>query len=276
MGSWPIRRHSLWRIRPGSRRSLSERVQKYLANAGAGSRREIERWIAAGRLRIDGRVAQPGDRVSGTEHFRLDDRDLQIAPPAADAPEHVLYYKPAGEITTRSDPDGRRTVFDSVPPPGAGRWITVGRLDLSTSGLLLLTTDGQLAHRLMHPGYEIPRTYAVRILGRLTEAHLEQLRDGIELDDGPARASDVRASGGTGANAWYDVTLSEGRNREVRRLFEALGFAVNRLIRIQYGPLKLSNLRRKQSRPLTHEERKALYASVGLRSPVPPKNRHRR
>ena len=178
-----------------------------------------------------------------------------------------MYYKPAGEITTRDDPEGRRTVFAGVPEPKAGRWITVGRLDLSTSGLLLLTTHGELAHRLMHPSYEIPRTYSVRVLGRLSDSQVSSLRSGVELDDGPARVGDIREAGGTGANAWYEVTLSEGRNREVRRLFEAVGLTVNRLIRVQYGPLRLSRLRRGESRALTKAELEPLFSSVGLRLP---------
>ena len=249
------------------RANLSERVQKLLANAGLGSRREIERWIAEGRLLIDGRIAQPGDRVDGSERFRLDDRELKLAETDAAAPEHLMYYKPAGEITTRDDPQGRRTIFESLAEPAAGRWISVGRLDLSTSGLLLLTTDGELAHRLMHPSYEIPRTYSVRILGRLTDDQSAALQSGIELEDGSARLDQLSEAGGSGANAWYEVTLREGRNREVRRLFEALGHTVNRLIRIRYGPLRLSRLSRGESRPLNVGERNALYSSVGLQKP---------
>jgi 23S rRNA pseudouridine2605 synthase len=255
------------RRQSGNRANLSERVQKWLANAGAGSRREIERWISDGRLRINGRTASIGDRVTGDERFWLDGQEITPNAPDLGSPEHLLYYKPTGEITTRSDPEGRRTVFDSVDAPSAGRWINVGRLDAGTSGLLLLTTDGELAHRLMHPSYEIPRTYSVRILGRLTEEHIALLRRGVELDDGPARVSNVQPAGASGANAWYEVTLSEGRNREVRRLFQALDFEVNRLIRIRFGPLKLSRLRRGESRPLTRGEIGALYTSVGLSPP---------
>ncbi len=256
---------SLW---SRSRASLSERVHKWLANAGAGSRREIERWIKDGRLRIDGRTAGIGDRVTGKERFWLDGKEItpEVAGPKA-APEHLLYYKPAGELTTRSDPEGRPTIFESIPEPKAGRWVSVGRLDASTSGLLLLTTDGELAHRLMHPSYEIPRTYSVRILGRLKDEHFERLRAGVELDDGPARVSDIRAGGATGANAWYELTLSEGRNREVRRVFEALGFEVNRLIRIRFGPLRLSRLRRGESRAVERSEIAAVYSCVGLSPP---------
>lgn len=205
--------------------------------------------------------------MAGTERFWLDGDE--ITPNAADtaAPEHLMYYKPAGEITTRSDPEGRKTVFDNVDGPRAGRWISVGRLDVNTSGLLLMTTDGELAHRLMHPSYEIPRTYSVRVLGRLTEDQIRQLRSGVALEDGPALVRDVREGGASGANAWYEVTLDEGRNREVRRMFAALGFDVSRLIRTRYGPLRLSRLRRGQSRALTREEIGAVYSSVGLTVP---------
>jgi 23S rRNA pseudouridine2605 synthase len=158
-------------------------------------------------------------------------------------------------------------VFESVPEPAAGRWINVGRLDASTSGLLLLTTDGELAHRLMHPSYEVPRTYSARIKGRLSDTHFEQLRSGVQLEDGLAKVSDVRAGGASGANAWYEVTLKEGRNREVRRIFDALGFEVSRLIRIRYGPLRLSRLRRGQSRALERGEISAVYSCVGLSPP---------
>lgn len=242
-------------------------MHKWLAGAGVGSRREIERWIRAGRLRINGRTAKLGDQVTGSERFWLDDSEITPAAPDPAAPEYVLYYKPAGEITTRSDPEGRRTVFDSLAAPRAGRWINVGRLDASTSGLLLLTTDGELAHRLMHPSYEIPRTYSARILGRLSEDHVAQLQSGVELDDGIASFGSVQPGGATGANAWYEVTLSEGRNREVRRVFEAIGFDVNRLIRTRYGSLRLTQLRRGQSRPLTRGEIGSLYSSVGLQLP---------
>ncbi|MGD8323125.1 MAG: pseudouridine synthase [Gammaproteobacteria bacterium] len=250
-----------------SRVTLSERVHKWLASTGAGSRREIERWINDGRLRIDSRIAQIGDRVTGNERFWLDGHEITPIAPERSSFEYLLYYKPAGEITTRSDPEGRRTVFDSVAAPTAGRWINVGRLDASTSGLLLLTTDGELAHRLMHPGYAIPRAYSVRVHGRLSENHIAALRRGVELEDGTARVSAVRPGGASGANAWYEVTLSEGRNREVRRVFQALGFEVNRLIRTRYGPLQLTRLRRGESRPLTRGEIEALYSSVNL--PLP-------
>jgi 23S rRNA pseudouridine2605 synthase len=248
-----------------SQPKLAERLQKVLANAGAGSRRQIERWIAEGRIVVNGKTAQLGDRLVGTERVRLDGREIRLGPVRGRVRhEHLAYHKPAHEITTRDDPEGRPTVFESIPEPRHGRWISVGRLDVTTSGLLLLTTDGELAHRLMHPSYEIKRQYAVRLLGTPTDSQLQALRDGVELEDGVARVESIEPRGGSGVNVWYELTLREGRNREVRRLFEALGITVSRLIRIGYGPIALERLRRGQSRFLSDSERAALYAAVGL------------
>jgi 23S rRNA pseudouridine2605 synthase len=220
------------------------RLQKLLAGAGLGSRRAIEEWIRAGRVTVAGRPAQLGDRAGPTDDIRLDGRKLELGSQAAPR-ELLLYYKPVGEVTTRSDPQGRPTVFERLPPPDSGRWITVGRLDVGTAGLLLFTTDGELAHRLMHPSGEVEREYLVRLRGRLGPAVLERLKQGVMLEDGPGRFDAISASDGpgkerdAGAHGSYRVVLHEGRNREVRRLFEAVGFEVSRLLRIRYGPLVL-------------------------------------
>jgi 23S rRNA pseudouridine2605 synthase len=218
------------------------RLQKLLAGAGIGSRRQIEAWIRAGRLTLDGRLAQLGDRAGPGATICLDGQRLQVAPDSGQGPAEVLlYYKPTGEVTTRRDPDGRPTVFDRLPPPRQGRWIVVGRLDVNTAGLLLFTTDGTLAHGLMHPSRQIEREYLVRVRGRPEPATLARLRAGVVLEDGPAafdrivEQPELRET----HNAVYRVVLHEGRNREVRRLWEAVGHEVSRLLRIRYGPLEL-------------------------------------
>lgn len=243
---------------------MADRIQKVLANAGLASRREVERWIKQGRLVVGDRPARLGDQLSGDERIFLDGRLLRVHSPSPQTAESIAYYKPAGEITSRKDPEGRPTVFEQIKPPRRGRWVSVGRLDINTSGLLLLTTDGELAHRLMHPSYEIPREYAVRILGRLSRQQMKRLQDGVELEDGMARFDAIAASGGEGANAWYRVTLHEGRNREVRRLFEALEVPVSRLLRTRFGPIELGNMRRGLSRGLEKQELRSLYSAVDL------------
>ena len=215
------------------------RLQKLLAEAGLGSRRTIEQWIRAGRVTLAGRTARLGDRAGPDDEVRLDGRRLELAGSAA-AAELLLYYKPAGEVTTRSDPDGRPTVFERLPPPRRGRWIAVGRLDVNTSGLLLLTTDGALAHRLMHPSSGIEREYLVRLRGRPGPQVLRRLLEGVTLEDGPARFDRIRAEPAAGGgHSSFRVVLHEGRNREVRRLWQAAGFEVSRLLRIRYGPFEL-------------------------------------
>src|ERR1700704_2059126 len=220
------------------------RWQKLRAAAGLGSRRTIEEWIRAGRVTVGGRVARLGDRAASADDVRLDgvQLDLQAGEPASR--ELLLYYKPLGEVTTRSDPQRRPTVFERLPPPRTGRWIAVGRLDVNTSGLLLLTTDGELAHRLMHPSSEVEREYLVRLRGRPGPQVLRRLLAGVQLDDGPARFDRISAEGldeqGAGArHSTFRVVLHEGRNREVRRLWSAEGFEVSRLRRIRYGPVEL-------------------------------------
>ena len=216
---------------------MSERLQKLLATAGHGSRRGIEEWIRDGRVTINGRVAALGDRASHDDRICLDGRALELR--GAESTAVLLYHKPVGEVTTRSDPEGRPTVFDQLPPAPGGRWIVVGRLDVNTSGLLLFTNDGALAHRLMHPSSEVEREYRVRLRGTPTAAVLERLRRGVELEDGLANFDRIEAESADGSHSWFRVCLHEGRNREVRRLFEHEGFEVSRLSRIRYGSVKL-------------------------------------
>lgn len=221
------------------------RLQKLLAEAGLGSRRTVEGWIREGRVSVAGRTAALGDRASATDDVRLDGRKLDLGSTPPGSRELLLYYKPLGEVTTRSDPQGRPTVFERLPAPRRGRWISVGRLDVNTSGLLLLTTDGELAHRLMHPSSEIEREYLVRLRGRPGPATLRRLLEGVELEDGPARfdrvspAEDEGAPGPADSHCAFRVVLHEGRNREVRRLWNAVGYEVSRLLRIRYGPIVL-------------------------------------
>ncbi len=217
---------------------MSERLQKLLAGAGHGSRRGIEDWIRAGRVTVNGRVATLGERATGTDQIYLDGKPLDLGG-RRESVEVLLYNKPMGEVTTRNDPEARPTVFDRLPPPGSGRWIVVGRLDVNTSGLLLFTNDGELAHLLMHPSSEIEREYRVRLRGTPPSEVLERLRAGVELDDGPARFDRITAEPPEGSHSWVRVCLHEGRNREVRRLFEHQGFEVSKLTRIRYGNIEL-------------------------------------
>jgi len=216
------------------------RLQKLLAEAGLGSRRTVEAWIREGRVTIGERTARLGDRASLTDEVRLDGRKLDLGGGPAAGRELLLYYKPVGEVTTRRDPQGRPTVFERLPRPTQGRWISVGRLDVNTSGLLLLTSDGELAHRLMHPSGEVEREYLVRVRGRPGPGVLQRLLAGVSLEDGPAKFDAISADPpGDGGHSSFRVVLREGRNREVRRLWEAVGFEVSRLLRIRYGPLEL-------------------------------------
>jgi 23S rRNA pseudouridine2605 synthase len=217
---------------------MSERLQKLLAGAGHGSRRGIEEWIREGRVTINDRVAVLGDRATSADRICLDGKPLDLGG-QREQTEVLIYHKPVGEVTTRSDPENRPTVFERLPPAASGRWIVVGRLDVNTSGLLLFTNDGELAHRLMHPSSEIEREYRVRLRGQPTAAVIEQLGAGVMLEDGPARFDRIEAESTEGSHAWYRVCLHEGRNREVRRLFEAVGFEVSKLSRIRYGSVIL-------------------------------------
>ncbi len=218
---------------------MSEKIQKVLARAGKGSRREMETYISAGRISIDGKTAFLGDRIEGTEQIRLDGHIVKLKAKEDDICRVIMYNKPEGEMCTRKDPEGRPTVFDRLPPLENSRWVAVGRLDINTSGMLLFTTDGELANRLMHPSQKVEREYAVRIFGEVNEAMLQTLRAGVKLEDGPAKFQKITYKGGEARNHWFHVVLSEGRNREVRRLWESQEVQVSRLIRVRYGDMEM-------------------------------------
>ncbi len=247
-----------------------ERLQKILAQAGVGSRREMEEWIAAGKVSVNGVVATLGQSVVPTDKVKIGGRLINISfTGSSRAPRVLMYHKPEGEIVSRDDPDGRPSVFAALPRMRGGRWINVGRLDFNTSGLLLFTTSGELANKLMHPSSELVREYAVRVLGEVTLEAQQQLLNGIELEDGMASFASLQDAGGEGANHWYRVSLYEGRNREVRRMFEAIGCTVSRLIRVRYGPFSLPpQLKRGKARELTEAEIKVLLRELEKSVPM--------
>ena len=225
--------------------------------------------MAEGRVRVNGRVAAAGTRIRSGDRVRIDGRPVFV--PAAESCRLLLYHKPAGEVTTRRDPEGRRTVFDRLPRLRSERWVAIGRLDINTSGLILFTTQGELAHRLMHPRYRIDREYAVRVLGRVDAGMIGSLERGVELEDGPARFLSIDAEGGSGANRWFRVVLAEGRNREVHRLWESQGVRVSRLMRVRFGPVRLpSRLPAGAFMDVPDRERAALFETVELDDPGPP------
>lgn len=239
-----------------------------LADTGLGSRRQLEQWIAAGRVSVNDQPAIVGQRVAPGDRIAVDGRPVNVA--HQEGCRVVVLNKRPGVICSRSDPEGRATVFDDLPPLRSGRWISIGRLDVQTAGLLLLTNDGALAHRMMHPGTGLDREYAVRVHGRLTEEELAVLKAGVEVEGEQLAFSDIRYYDGSGANHWYHVVLMEGRNREVRRLFEAVGLTVSRLKRVRYGPVVLpSTLRQGQRRELSEDDLKTLYALLGLPLTLP-------
>jgi len=249
---------------------MSERLQKVLARAGYGSRRKIEGWMREQRITVNGVAAELGQKISDTDVILIDGQPVSVAVALAKPkPRTLIYHKPVGELTTHSDPEGRPTVFDHLPKMKTARWISVGRLDMNTSGLMILTTDGELANCLMHPSYEIEREYAVRVLGEVSPDVLKRLLSGITLEDGKARFESVKDAGGSGANHWYHVVLKEGRNREVRRMWESEGIKVSRLMRIRFGPVTLP----REIRPGKHQELgraqiRALYGAVDLKPPA--------
>jgi len=242
-----------------------ERLQKIMATAGLGSRRGLERQIKAGEMRINGKVASLGQLATVGDRISFEGKNWKVT--TTGSPQRSLVYnKKTGEVTTRSDPEKRRTVFDHLPPIGGARWIAVGRLDINTSGLLLMTTDGELANAMMHPSNQVDREYACRIFGEVTAAQIENLKKGVTLDDGPAHFSDIVESGGSSeGNHWYHVTLLEGRNREVRRLWDSQGVTVSRLKRVRYGAVFLpKRLRMGEWSELTAKDHQVLREDVGL------------
>ncbi|MGB4467022.1 MAG: pseudouridine synthase [Azovibrio sp.] len=257
------------RAKPVPEAPESERLHKVLAQAGLGSRREMETWIAEGRVQVNGEPAQVGQSVGPRDRVKVNGKLVSLHF-SNRLPRVLMYHKPEGEIVSRDDPEGRPNVFTALPRLRGGRWVAVGRLDLNTSGLILFTTSGELANQLMHPGSELLREYAVRVLGELSMASQRQLLDGVMLEDGMAQFDSLEDGGGQGANHWYKVTLHEGRNREVRRMFEAVGSRVSRLIRVRYGPFLLPPwLKRGQSRELEEADVKRLMQGLKAASAKP-------
>ncbi len=239
------------------------KLQKLLAQKGLGSRREMEALIAEGNITLNGKTAVLGDRAGAGDIVRIGRRVIRIHA-EEDLPKVLLYHKPEGEIVSRDDPQGRPSVFDKLPYLRSSKWIAIGRLDFNTSGLLIFTNDGALANRLMHPRFEMEREYAVRILGELTDEQMAQLTAGIELEDGQAAFTYLADQGGEGANHWYRVILKEGKNREVRRMFEAIGLTVSRLMRVRFGPINLPpRIKRGQWMELDEKETRRLLSLIG-------------
>lgn len=252
-----------------------QRLQKILAQSGLGSRRDMEMLIEQGRVSVNGQRAQLGQRIGPSDRVRVEGRLMALKFPRV-PPRVILYHKPEGEIVSRDDPQARASVFDRLPSVHRARWVSVGRLDYNTCGLLIFTTSGELAHRLMHPRFEAEREYAVRIRGRLDEAQLKRLIAGVALPEGRARMESVEEGGGEGANHWYRVVVEEGRNRLVRRMFEELGFTVSRLMRTRFGPISLPpRLRRGQWMELPAEEVRKLLEWAKMRAESAPVRRQR-
>ncbi len=250
----------------------TEKLQKVLASMGFGSRREIEGWIKEGKVKVNRKVATIGDRIGSHDRVELNGRVVDLKKNEHVKHEVLIYHKPTQEMCSRSDPEQRPTVFENLPSLHGKRWIAVGRLDFTTLGVLLFTTDGELANRLMHPSFEIEREYAVRVLGKVDPEMITLLKDGVRLEDGYANFDDMWDAGGDGANHWYHVVLREGRNREVKRLFESQGLTVSRLIRVRYGFVTLPRfLKAGDFRKMEYKELDKLYELVGLKTETPKK-----
>jgi len=244
---------------------VSERIQKALANAGLGSRREIERWVAEGRITIDGRVAKLGDQVAGRERVCVDGRPVRALSTTKREPSFLAFYKPGAARGADEEAE-----LD-VPRPKHGRWIDFAPLDAKTSGLVVLTTDGELAHLLMRPTAVPEREFAVRLVGEASPGQVARLLEGVDLEDGTLRVASLDPAGGSGTNVWYNLVLREARQRGLRAAFAAVGLGVSRVIRVRYGAVALGRMRRGQSRPLNREEIDGLYALAGARAPREPK-----
>jgi 23S rRNA pseudouridine2605 synthase len=248
----------------------TQRLHKLMALAGLGSRRDMEELVVSGRVTVNGEPAKQGQGVTQYDMVRLDNRHIKL-PFEAELPQILIYHKPEGEIVSQDDPEGRASVFDKLPRIKQGKWIAIGRLDMNTSGLLIFTNSGELANRFMHPRYEVEREYAVRIFGELTEGQMLTLTQGIELEDGPAAFDSISPQGGEGANHWYQVVIREGRNREVRRLFEAFQLPVSRLMRVRFGPVNLPpRVKRGTMLKLEQKQVVELLEWAGLEVPKTP------
>jgi 23S rRNA pseudouridine2605 synthase len=234
---------------------MSEKLQKVLARAGFGSRREIESWIEQGRIKVNGKIALIGERVIDTDKVIVDGKKLAPQRSIRLDKRVLLYNKPEDEICTRKDPEGRPTVFDKLPPLKHGRWVSIGRLDINTSGLLLFTTDGELANKLSHPSSMVEREYAVRVMGEVSPEMIQSMYGGIIIEDHLCRFTDIQYYAGEGINQWYHVVLMEGRNREVRKIWESQGLKVSRLKRVRFGPIFIpSTVRKGQFQELSKNE----------------------
>lgn len=267
----PITKSALKIAQPSE---AGERIQKVLARGGIASRREIERWVDEGRIKVNNVVVGQGVRLKHGDYLQINDRVVNWEKFAEQMTRVLLYHKAVGEIVTRNDPEGRPVVFSNLPKLESARWITVGRLDINTSGLLLVTNNGELANRLMHPSTQVEREYAVRILGDVSDSTLELLKTGVELEDGFAKFDEIHFAGGEGANKWYNVIVSEGRNRLVRRLWESQALTVSRLMRVRYGPIVLpEGLKTSRSYELDNRELDLLFEYADMVKEKHPVNK---